>query len=138
MLKKYIPEFELYTGMKVICSSRRSRSTTRRPTWNLSSAGSACDFFNVTFILAARRVPAGLLANLDEFTGDPNLTPVNWKPKDFVEGAQVPYSDAKGATYGYSWEGGAMVMGLSRMDLMKKRGVEIPKPLPNWSRFAPR
>ena len=66
-------------------------------------------------------------ANLDEFTGDPNLTPAEWKPKDFVEGAQVPYRDAKGATYGYSWEGGAMVMGLSRMDLMEKKGLKIPK-----------
>src|SRR5205823_3943271 len=47
--------------------------------------------------------------------------------KDFVEGAQVPYRDAKGATYGYSWEGGAMVMGLSRMDLMEKKGLKIPK-----------
>ena len=70
---------------------------------------------------------AGLLANLDEFTSDPNLTPADWNPKDFVEGAQVPYRDAKGATYGYSWEGGAMVMGLSRMDLMEKKGLKIPK-----------
>ena len=72
---------------------------------------------------------AGLLANLDEFTGDPNLTPAEWKHKDFVEGAQVPYRDAKGATYGYSWEGGAMVMGLSRMDLMEKKGLKDSKNL---------
>jgi multiple sugar transport system substrate-binding protein len=72
-------------------------------------------------------VAAGLLANLDEFTSDPNLTPAEWNPKDFVEGAQVPYCDAKGATYGYSWEGGAMVMGLSRMDLMEKKGLKIPR-----------
>jgi multiple sugar transport system substrate-binding protein len=38
----------------------------------------------------------------------------------------VPYRDAKGATYGYSWEGGAMLMGLSRMDLMEKKGLKIP------------
>ncbi len=69
----------------------------------------------------------GLLANLDEFTSDPNLTPAEWNPKDFVDGAQVPYRDTKGATYGYSWEGGAMLMGLSRMDLMEKKGLQIPK-----------
>ena len=36
-------------------------------------------------------------------------------------------TDPKGATYGYSWEGGAMVMGISRMDLMEKKGLKIPK-----------
>ena len=77
--------------------------------------------------LATRWIAAGLLANLDEFTGDANLTPAEWNPKDFVDGAQVPYRDAKGATYGYSWEGGAMLMGLSRMDLMEKKGLKIPK-----------
>ena len=71
--------------------------------------------------------PPGLLANLDEFTSDPNLTPAEWNPKDFVDGAQVPYRDTKGATFGYSWEGGAMLMGLSRMDLMEKKGLQIPK-----------
>ena len=69
----------------------------------LSSGGSAYDFVNVTFILAARWVAAGQLADLNEFTGDPNLTPAVWNPKDFVEGAQVPYRDDKCGTYGYSW-----------------------------------
>jgi multiple sugar transport system substrate-binding protein len=127
LLQNYIPEFEAQTGMKVDLQLSAFPVYNQQANLELSSGGSAFDFVNVTFILAARWVAAGLLANLDEFTGDPNLTPAEWKPKDFVEGAQVPYRDAKGATYGYSWEGGAMVMGLSRMDLMEKRGLKIPK-----------
>jgi multiple sugar transport system substrate-binding protein len=127
LLQNYIPEFEAQTGMKVDLQLSAFPVYNQQANLELSSGGSAFDFVNVTFILAARWVAAGLLANLDEFTGDPNLTPAEWKPKDFVEGAQVPYRDAKGATYGYSWEGGAMVMGLSRMDLMEKRGLKLPK-----------
>jgi multiple sugar transport system substrate-binding protein len=127
LLQNYIPEFETQTGMKVDLQLSAFPVYNQQANLELSSGGSAFDFVNVTFILAARWVAAGLLANLDEFTGDPNLTPAEWKPKDFVEGAQVPYRDAKGATYGYSWEGGAMVMGLSRMDLMEKKGLKIPK-----------
>jgi multiple sugar transport system substrate-binding protein len=127
LLQSYIPEFEERTGMKVDLQLSAFPVYNQQANLELSSGGSAYDVVNVTFILAARWVAAGLLANLDEFTTDPNLTPADWNPKDFVEGAQVPYRDAKGATYGYSWEGGAMLMGLSRMDLMEKKGLEIPK-----------
>jgi multiple sugar transport system substrate-binding protein len=127
LLQNYIPEFEQATGMKVDLKLSAFPVYNQQANLELSSGGSAYDFVNVTFILAARWVAAGLLANLDEFTSDAKLTPAEWKPKDFVEGAQVPYRDAKGATYGYSWEGGAMLMGLSRMDLMEKKGLKIPK-----------
>ena len=126
LLQNYIPEFEQQTGMKVDLELSAFPVYNQQANLELSSGGSAYDFVNVTFILAARWVAAGLLSNLDEFTNDPNLTPVEWNPKDFVDGAQVPYRDAKGATYGYSWEGGAMLMGLSRMDLMEKKGLKIP------------
>jgi len=127
LLQNYIPEFEEKTGMKVDLQLSAFPVYNQQANLELSSGGSAYDFCNVTFILASRWVSAGLLTDLNEFTGDPNLTPAEWNPKDFVEGAQVPYRDAKGATYGYSWEGGAMVMGLSRMDLMEKKGLKIPK-----------
>ncbi|MET4390283.1 multiple sugar transport system substrate-binding protein [Bradyrhizobium sp. F1.4.3] len=127
LLQKYIPEFEEQTGIKVDLQLSAFPVYNQQANLELSSGGSAYDFVNVTFILAARWVAAGLLANLDEYTGDANLTPAEWNPKDFVEGAQVPYRDAKGATYGYSWEGGAMLMGLSRMDLMEKKGLKIPR-----------
>jgi multiple sugar transport system substrate-binding protein len=127
LLQNYIPEFEQQTGMKVDLQLSAFPVYNQQANLELSSGGSAYDFVNVTFILAARWVAAGLLSNLDEFTQDPNLTPADWNPKDFVDGAQVPYRDAKGATFGYSWEGGAMLMGLSRMDLMEKKGLAIPK-----------
>jgi multiple sugar transport system substrate-binding protein len=127
LLQNYIPEFEQQTGMKVDLQLSAFPVYNQQANLELSSGGSAYDFVNVTFILAARWVAAGLLADLDEFTSDPNLTPADWNPKDFVDGAQVPYRDAKGATFGYSWEGGAMLMGLSRMDLMEKKGLKIPK-----------
>jgi len=130
LLQEYIPEFEEQTGMKVDLQLSAFPVYNQQANLELSSGGSAYDFVNVTFILAARWVAAGLLANLDEFTSDPNLTPPEWNPKDFVEGAQLPYRDVKGGTYGYSWEGGAMVMGLSRMDLMEKKGLNIPKTFP--------
>ena len=127
LLQNYIPEFEQQTGMKVDLQLSAFPVYNQQANLELSSGGSAYDFVNVTFILAARWVAAGLLASLDEFTSDPNLTPADWNPKDFVDGAQVPYRDAKGATFGYSWEGGAMLMGLSRMDLMERKGLKIPK-----------
>jgi multiple sugar transport system substrate-binding protein len=127
VLQNYIPEFEAQTGMKVDLQLSAFPVYNQQANLELSSGGSAFDVVNVTFILAARWVAAGLLANLDEFTKDPNMTPAEWKPDDFVAGAQVPYRDAKGATYGYSWEGGASVMGISRMDLMEKKGLKIPK-----------
>jgi multiple sugar transport system substrate-binding protein len=127
LLQNYIPEFEERTGMKVDLQLSAFPVYNQQANLELASGGSAYDFVNVTFILASRWVAAALLANLDEFTSDPNLTPADWNPKDFVDGAQVPYRDAKGGTYAYSWEGGAMLMGLSRMDLMEKKGLKIPK-----------
>src|ERR1700749_5337729 len=91
LLQSYIPEFEERTGMKVDLQLSAFPVYNQQANLELSSGGSAFDFCNVTFILAARWVSAGLLANLDEFTADPNLTPADWNPKDFVEGAQGPY-----------------------------------------------
>jgi multiple sugar transport system substrate-binding protein len=126
ILQGYIPEFENKTGMKVDLQLWTFPLYNQRAGQELSSGGSAFDFVNVTFFLAAQWVEAGYLTNLDEFTLDPNLTPPDWNPGDFVDGAQLPYRDAKGATYGYAWEGGSMVMGLSRMDLMERKGLKIP------------
>lgn len=127
ILRKYIPEFEAQTGMTVDLQLSAFPVYNQQADLELSSGGSAWDFCNVTFILAARWVAAGLLANLDDFTGDRKLTPAAWNPDDFVKGAQLPYLDKAGKTYGYAWEGGAMLMGMSRTDLMKKRGVEAPR-----------
>ncbi|MFY9512253.1 MAG: extracellular solute-binding protein [Rubrivivax sp.] len=126
-LKKYIPEFEASTGMTVDLQLSAFPVYNQQADLELSSGGSAWDFCNVTFILAARWVAAGLLANLDEFSRNPKYTPGSWNPDDFVKGAQVPYVGTDGKTYGYAWEGGAMLMGISRMDLMKKHGLKVPQ-----------
>jgi multiple sugar transport system substrate-binding protein len=126
ILRKYIPEFEQQTGMTVDLQLSAFPVYNQQADLELSSGGSSWDFCNVTFILAARWVAANLLANLDDFTSDRKLTPASWNPDDFVKGAQLPYLDKAGRTYGFSWEGGAMLMGMSRTDIMKKRGVEAP------------
>lgn len=125
-LKKYIPEFESATGMSVDLQLSAFPVYNQQADLELSSGGSAWDFCNVTFILAARWVAAGLLANLDDFANDRKQTPASWRPDDFVKGAQLPYVDKAGKTFGYAWEGGAMLMGISRMDLMRKKGLKPP------------
>ena len=135
-LRKYIPEFEAATGMTVDLQLSAFPVYNQQADLELSSGGSSWDFCNVTFILAARWISAGLLTNLDDFTGDRKLTPASWNPSDFVKGAQVPYTDKDGKTYGYSWEGGAMLMGISRMDLMKKRGLSVPKTFDDLMKVA--
>src|SRR5258707_4364065 len=101
LLQNYIPEFEQQTGMKVDLQLSAFPVYNQQANLELSAAGSAYDFVNVTFVLAARWVAAGLLSNLDEMTSDPNLTPADWNPNDFVQGAHVPYRDGKGGTYCY-------------------------------------
>lgn len=135
-LRKYIPEFEAATGMTVDLQLSAFPVYNQQADLELSSGGSAWDFCNVTFILAARWVAAGLLANLDDFSGDRKLTPASWNPDDFVKGAQLPYLDKAGKAYGYAWEGGAMLMGISRMDLMKKRGVNPPQTFDELAKVA--
>ena len=135
-LRKYIPEFEAATGMTVDLQLSAFPVYNQQADLELSSGGSSWDFCNVTFILAARWISAGLLSNLDDFTGDRKLTPASWNPDDFVKGAQVPYTGKDGKTYGYSWEGGAMLMGISRMDLMKKRGLSVPKTFDDLMKVA--
>ena len=80
LLQKYIPEFEEKTGMKVDLQLSAIPVYNQQANLELSSGGSAFDFCNVTFTLASRWVAAGLLANLDEFTSDPILTPSDWNP----------------------------------------------------------
>ena len=126
-LRKYLPEFEAATGMTVDLQLSAFPVYNQQADLELSSGGSSWDFCNVTFIYAARWVAAGLLTNLDDFARNPKLTPAAWNPDDFVKGAQIPYVDKAGKTYGYAWEGGAMLMGISRADLMKKRGIKVPQ-----------
>jgi len=135
-LRKYIPEFEAATGMKVDLQLSAFPVYNQQADLELSSGGNAWDFCNVTFIFAARWVAADLLFDLDTFSRDRKYTPASWNPDDFVKGAQLPYVGKNGRTYGYGWEGGAMLMGISRMDLMKKHGLAVPRTFDDLMKVA--
>ena len=125
-LKTYFPEFEEKTGIKVNFSTQAFPVYNQRTDLELSTQGSALDVINVTFIYAGRWIGAGWVTNLDEFLKDPNATPPDWDPADFVGGAQSSMQDAKGSTYGFGWEAGAMIMAASRFDLIEKAGLKMP------------
>ncbi|MGI9452477.1 MAG: ABC transporter substrate-binding protein, partial [Geminicoccaceae bacterium] len=117
-LKEYIPEFEEQTGMTVNFELQAFPIYNQRMDLELSTAGSAYDFCNVTFIYTGRWIGAGWVEPLDGFLDDPNLTPDDWDADDFVGGAQSALQDADGNTYGFAWEAGAMIMGIGRADLL--------------------
>ncbi len=125
-LKDYIPEFEQSTGMKVNLDLQAFPVYNQRMDLELSTKGQAYDFCNITFIYSGRWIGANWLAALDEFVDDKNMTPGTWDAKDFVAGAQSSMQDAKGVTYGFAWEAGAMIMGASRADLIDKAGMKMP------------
>ena len=126
-LTEYIPEFEARTGMKVNFSLQAFPVYNQRADLELSTKGSAYDFICVTYIYTGRWIGAGWVTPLDEFVNDRNATPPDWDPKDFVSGAQSPVVDAKGMTYGFAFEAGAMIMTASRADLIDKAGLKMPE-----------
>ena len=126
-LKEYLPEFEASTGMKVNFQVQAFPVYNQQADLELSVKGSAYDVCNITYIYASRWIEAGWLSNLEPLLADRNLTPPDWDPKDFLAGAQLPLQDKSGATHGFAWEGGAMVMGIARADILEKKGLAIPK-----------
>jgi multiple sugar transport system substrate-binding protein len=125
-LKEYLPDFEAKTGMKVNFTTPGFPVYNQQADLELSTKGSAWDFLNVTFIYSGRWIGAGWFTPLDEFVNDRNATAPDWDAKDFVAGAQSSLQDAKGQTYGFAWEAGAMIMGASRGDVLDKAGVKLP------------
>ncbi len=126
-LKNYFPEFEEKTGIKVNFTMQAFPVYNQRTDLELSTRGSALDVINVTFIYSGRWIGAGWVTNLDEFTKNPNATPPGWDPADFVAGPQSAMQNAKGETFGFAWEAGAMILGASRYDLIEKAGLSMPK-----------
>src|SRR5260221_3163798 len=125
-LKNYFPEFKEKTGIEVQFDTQAFPVYNQRTDLELSTKGSALDVINVTFIYSGRWIGAGWVTNLDQFLKDPNATPPDWDPGDFVAGAQSSLQDAKGSTYGFGWEAGAMIMAASRADLIEKTGLKLP------------
>jgi len=126
-LKESIPEFEAKTGMTVDFAPQAFPVYNQRADLELSTQGSAWDFLNITFIYSGRWIGAGWFAPLDEFVNDRNQTPREWDAADFVPGAQSSLVDAKGTTYGFAWEAGAMLMAAGRADLIEKAGLKLPE-----------
>ncbi len=125
-IKEYLPEFEAATGARVNLELQAFPVYNQRMDLELSTKGSAYDFCNITFIYSGRWIGAGWMTPLDEFLADPNKTPPDFDAADFVAGAQSSLEDAKGLTYGFAWEAGAMIMGMARGDVMDKVGVKPP------------
>ncbi len=125
-LKEMLPEFEAQSGMKVNFDLQAFPVYNQRMDLELSTKGSAYDFCNVTFIYSGRWIGAGWFTPLDEFVNDPKRTPPEWDAADFVAGAQSTLKDAKGQTYGFAWEAGAMITGAARADLIEQAGLKMP------------
>jgi len=126
-LKAYFPQFEEKTGIKVNFHMQAFPVYNQRTDLELSTRGSAIDVCNVTFIYSGRWIGAGWFTNLDTFTKDAKYTPAAWAPEDFAGGAQSAMKNAKGETFGFSWEGGAMITSAARYDLIEKAGLGMPK-----------
>ena len=125
-LQSYFPEFEDKTGIKVAFDIQAFPIYNQRMDLELSTGGSSYDVIIVTFIYQGRWIGAGWVTDLDQYTKDPNVTPPDWDPADFVPGAQSSMVDAKGHTYGYGVEAGAMLLYAARGDLIEKAGLQMP------------
>ncbi len=126
-LKSYFPQFEEKTGIKVNFTMQAFPVYNQRTDLELSTKGSALDVINVTFIYSGRWIGAGWITNLDPFTKDSKRTPADWDPEDFAGGPQSAMKNAKGETFGFTWEAGAMILGAARADLIDRAGLGLPK-----------
>lgn len=124
-LRHYFPDFEAQTGIKVDFDVQAFPVYNQRMDLELSTNGSAYDVIILTFIYQGRWIGAGWITDLDEYTANPNLTPADWEPGDFV--AQNSMRDAKGHTYGFGVEAGTMALWAARADLLDKAGIALPK-----------
>jgi multiple sugar transport system substrate-binding protein len=125
-LKNYFPEFEARTGIKVAFDIQAFPIYNQRMDLELSTGGSSYDVVIVTFIYQNRWIGAGWVTDLDEFTKDANATPADWDAADFVPGVEASMRDAKGHTYAYGVEAGAMLLTAARGDLIDKAGMKMP------------
>jgi multiple sugar transport system substrate-binding protein len=125
-LRAYFPEFEEMTGARLNFNTQAFPVYNQRTDLELSTRGSSLDVINVTFIYSGRWIGAGWLTNLSELVNNPNMTPPDWDAADFVSGAQSAMQDARGNTFAFAWEAGAMLMAASRADLMDRANIRMP------------
>jgi len=126
MLASYIPEFTEMTGIKVNYETPSFPIYNQRMDLELSTKGSGYDVANITFIYCARWIGAGWFTPLKPYFSDPNKTPSDWEPEDFLEGVVTPHRDTKGTLYGFPWIADAMISASARFDILKKAGFGMP------------
>lgn len=125
-LADYLPEFEEQTGMKVNYETPSFPIYNQRVDLELSTKGSAYDVLNITFIYTSRWIGAGWFTPLEEFIKDPNKTPPDWEPEDFLEGVVKPMRDQKGVIHGFPWIADAYISAAARYDLVEQAGFGMP------------
>jgi len=126
MLASYIPEFTKKTGIKVNYETPAFPVYNQRVDLELSTKGSAYDVANITFIYCSRWIGAGWFTPLEPFINDPNKTPPDWEPDDFLEGVVTPHRDKQGRLYGFPWIADAMISAAARFDIVKEAGFGMP------------
>lgn len=127
MLASYIPEFTEMTGINVNYETPGFPVYNQRADLELSIKGSAYDVLNVTFIYTARWIGAGWFTPLEEFLEDPNKTPEDFNPGDFLEGTLAPMRNKDSQLFGIPWIADAMMATATRFDLMQQEGLTMPE-----------
>jgi multiple sugar transport system substrate-binding protein len=125
-LADFLPEFTEKTGIKVNYETPAFPVYNQRMDLELSTKGSAYDVLNLTFIYTSRWIGAGWFTPLDEFLKDPNRTPPDWDPGDFLSGAIEPLKDKKGVIHGFPWIADSFMAAAGRYDLIQKAGLKMP------------
>jgi multiple sugar transport system substrate-binding protein len=125
-LADYLPEFEAATGAKVNYDTPSFPVYNQRADVELSTGGSAYDVLNVTFIYSGRWIGAGWFTPLDDFLNEPNKTPSDWSPDDFLPGTTATLKDKQGRLYGIPWVADIFMAGCGRWDLFEKAGKKMP------------
>jgi multiple sugar transport system substrate-binding protein len=126
LLTEYIPQFEEATGAKVNYETPSFPIYNQRTDVELSTGGSSYDVLNVTFIYIGRWIGAGWFVPLDGFLNDPQKTPADWQPNDFLPGATAAFKDPSGKLYAVPWTADIYMTGAGRYDLFEKAGKPMP------------
>ena len=126
LLTEYVPQFEAATGAKVNYETPSFPIYNQRTDIELSTGGSAYDVLNVTFIYIGRWIGAGWFIPLDPYLNDPQRTPADWQPGDFLPGATAAFKDPSGKLYAIPWTADIYMAGAGRFDLFEKAGKAMP------------
>ena len=125
-LADYLPEFTEETGITVNYETPGFAAYNQKADLELSTHGSTYDVLNITFIYTSRWIGEGWFTPLDEFLKNPNRTPSEWDPADFLSGAVAPLKDKNGVIHGFPWIVDCLMAAAGRYDLIRKAGLTMP------------